>query len=166
MAKSKKSGKKIRDHAGNLIKQYRELRDDLTSLRAEFDDREKDIQANMDELERRFVVAFNKQINNSENPITTISTKAGSCYRTVTTSVRISDADAFRQWILEDPENRIYFLESRAAKLSTLKYLTEEGLYSATDKDAPIESFDGAPVPGISITKMARVIFVKPTAAK
>lgn len=154
---------KANNDPGEIIARYIYLRDiELKTTRESFERAEKAITSEMDELEAKFVAAFNKQIATKKNPITTIPSAGGTCYREVATSLRVQDAAAFRAWVLEDPENRIHYMEARVAKVETIRHLTEIGEYVKTEKDKPLESFNEEPVPGLLMQKTVRAKFKKP----
>lgn len=102
-----------------LIAAFIKVRDQRAQRKAAFDSEDADDKEKQEKIEAEFLRRFH------ERGATSTKSDAGTAYIKVTTSTSVADRDAYFGWILEDPAERMGFLESRANKNAVLQYRGE-----------------------------------------
>jgi hypothetical protein len=103
-----------------LISGYVKIRDARAQRKAAFDADDAADKEKQERIEAEFLRRFSER--------GTDSTKAngiGTAYKVVRSSATVGDKDVYFNWILEDPEIRMAFIEARANKTAVLQYRTE-----------------------------------------
>lgn len=102
-----------------LIATYVKIRDTRAQLRAEYENADAENRGKQDKIEAEFLRRFH------ERGATSTKSDAGTAYLNISTSVRVADKDVYFQWILQNPEERMCFLETRASKTAVDQYRNE-----------------------------------------
>ncbi len=99
-----------------LISKYIALRDRKSTLKREFDQSVEKIDAALTKMEAILLKTFQDTGQQSAK------TEAGTAYTAERTSATVADRDAFMGWVMDDPEERMMFLENRVSKVAVEQY--------------------------------------------
>lgn len=100
-----------------LIAKYLEIRDKRDALKAEHAKEIKRFNDALAKVEEHFLKHFNEAGEESTK------TAAGTAYRTVRTSAKVADRDAFLAFVMESGD--LNFLENRVNKTAVEEYMKE-----------------------------------------
>ena len=103
-----------------LIGAFVKIRDARAQLKAAYENEDADNKGRQEKIEAEFLRRFHER--------GTDSTKAagiGTAYIKVFTNTTVADKDVYFSWVIEDPVERMCFLEARANKTAILQYKTE-----------------------------------------
>lgn len=104
----------------DLVEKYIKLRDKKSLMKAAYEKQVADVDAMMDKIESALLKTFNQA-----GGLNSISSPAGTAYKSIRTSASVADKDTYTSWILEQPEERLVFLDVRANKSSVEQYRAE-----------------------------------------
>ena len=93
-----------------LVANYIKLRDKKSLLKKQYDEKVAKVDAVMDKMEAIILKTF------QDSGIDSARTDAGTAYISTRTSATLGSRDAFVQWVLQDPEERMSFFENRVNK--------------------------------------------------
>lgn len=99
-----------------LVSQYITLRDRKSELKQHYDVKVRDLDQLLDRIEARLLETF------EASGVDSVKTPAGTAYRSTRASVSVADRDSYFGWILQDPTERMVFLESRANKTAVEQF--------------------------------------------
>lgn len=105
----------IRDD--KLVAAYISLRDKRATRKAEFDAADADDKSKQEKIEAEFLRRFNDRGINSVSAEGT-----GTAYKSIRTSATVADRGVYIDWVLEEPVNRVAFLDVRANKTTVEQY--------------------------------------------
>lgn len=101
-----------------LVDKYIKLRDLKARLKAEFEEKVAPIDAAMDKVESVLLGALdNLGLESARGKDGT-----GTAYISMKTSASVADRDAYFAWVLDNPEERMIFIEARANKTAVEHY--------------------------------------------
>ena len=102
-----------------LIAAFVKIRDQRAQRKAAFDSEDSGDKEKQERIEAEFLRRFH------ERGATSTKSDAGTAYLKVTTQTSVADRDVYFGWILDDPKERMVFLEARANKNAVLQYRGE-----------------------------------------
>jgi hypothetical protein len=103
-----------------LIAAFVKIRDQRAQLKAAYENEDSDNKEKQEKIEAEFLRRFSER--------GTDSTKAngiGTAYTKIVTSTSVANKDVFFGWILEDPVDRIMFVNAAANKANVIQYRGE-----------------------------------------
>lgn len=103
-----------------LIEAFIKIRDARAQRKAAYDTADADDKAKQEKLEAEFLRRFHDRGTDS-----TSADGLGTAFIEVTATASVADKDTYFNWLLEDPENRMCFMEARANKTAIRQYHTE-----------------------------------------
>lgn len=103
-----------------LIGGYVKIRDARAQRKAAFDAEDADDKEKQERIENEFLRRFDDRGTDS-----TKANGVGTAYKIVRTSATVADKDVYFSWILQDPTERMAFIEARANKTAVLQFRTE-----------------------------------------
>lgn len=103
-----------------LIEAFIKIRDARAQRKAAYDTADADDKAKQEKLEAEFLRRFHDRGTDS-----TSADGLGTAFIEVTATASVADKDTYFNWLLEDPENRMCFMEARANKTAIRQYRTE-----------------------------------------
>ena len=103
-----------------LIEAFIKIRDARAQRKAAYDAADADDKAKQEKLEAEFLRRFHDRGTDS-----TSADGLGTAFIEVTAAASVADKDTYFNWLLEDPENRMCFMEARANKTAIRQYRTE-----------------------------------------
>lgn len=133
-----------RDEQAVKIAAYIALRDRKRELTKRYENRCRQLDEAMEELEEPFVQMLKDGGGSVSLP------EYGRVHHTVEEKVQVRDADAFRSWICEDPETRMPALQARVGSRALAEIVESLG-----------EVLDD--VPGLQVRRKHRARFTKPS---
>lgn len=107
--------------ASDLVGKYIALRDRKAVMKKEYEDKVAKLQEALDRIEGVLLGTFNT------TGIESIRTEAGTAYVSVRSSASVADRDGYFGWVIEDPAERLMFLEARANKVAVEQYKEVHG---------------------------------------
>jgi hypothetical protein len=99
-----------------LVEKYIKLRDRRAKRKANFTTEDAADKLLQEKIEAVMMVKF------AETGIESVKTANGTAYTSVRTSATVADRDTYFNWVLEDPAERMVFLEARANKTIVDQY--------------------------------------------
>ena len=100
-----------------LLKAYIDLRDRRAERKAAYESADAGDKEKQDKIEMEFLRRFHEQ------GIDSVTARGVGCaYTSTRTSTRVADRDTYFSWVLEDPDERMCFLEARANKTAVEQY--------------------------------------------
>jgi len=102
-----------------LISAFVKIRDQRAQRKAAFESEDSGDKEKQERIEAEFLRRFH------DRGATSTKSDAGTAYIKVTTSTSVADRDTYFSWVLEDPSERMTFLEARANKNAVLQYRGE-----------------------------------------
>lgn len=103
-----------------LIGAYVKIRDARAQRKAAYETDDAADKEKQEKIEAEFLRRFHERGTDS-----TKANGVGTAYKIVRTSATVGDPDVYRGWILQNPEDRMIFMEMRANKTAVLQYRTE-----------------------------------------
>jgi len=103
----------------DLVAAYIKARDKEAELKAVYDKKKAPVVLLREQIEAKMLQIMNAQGSES------IRTTEGTAYKSVRSSCTVADREAYFTWIMEDPDERMVFLENRANKTAVEQYKTE-----------------------------------------
>lgn len=94
----------------DIVAKYIALRDRKSAMKKEYDEKVAKVDDAMNKMEAIIMKVF------KDSGIDSARTDAGTAYLSTRTSATVADRDTFFGWVLEDPEERVSFLENRVSK--------------------------------------------------
>lgn len=94
----------------DIVAKYIALRDRKSAMKKEYDEKVARVDDAMNKMEAIIMRVF------KDSGIDSARTEAGTAYLSTRTSATVADRDTFFGWVLEDPEERVSFLENRVSK--------------------------------------------------
>lgn len=99
-----------------LVAKYIKLRDQKAQMKKEFDAKVEKINEVMEKMETIILKTFN------DTGVDSAKTEFGTAYKSTRTSATVADREVFFGWFLEDPEDRLMFLENRVNKTAVEQF--------------------------------------------
>lgn len=99
-----------------LIAKYIKLRDRKAQMKKAFEEEVGKVNAVMEKMEAVILKTF------QETGQTSAKTEFGTAYTSSRTSATVADRDAFLDWVMTDPNERLMFLENRVNKTAVEQY--------------------------------------------
>ena len=99
-----------------LVEKYIKLRDRRAKRKASFTAEDAADKLLQEKIEAVVMMKF------AETGIESVKTANGTAYTSVGTSATVADRDTYFNWVLEDPAERMVFLEARANKTIVDQY--------------------------------------------
>lgn len=99
-----------------LVEKYIKLRDRRAKRKANFTAEDAADKLLQEKIEAVMMIKF------TETGIESVKTANGTAYTSVRTSATVADRDTYFNWVLEDPVERMAFLEARANKTIVDQY--------------------------------------------
>lgn len=103
----------------SIVGNYVKIRDRRALRKAAFDAEDADDKAKQERMEAEMLRRFN------ERGAESIRTTHGTAYKSTRTSATVADKDTYITWILQDPVERVNFLDVRANKTTVQQYKGE-----------------------------------------
>ena len=100
----------------DLAKIYIMLRDRRAQRKAAYEADDADDKSKQERIEADLLRRFN------EEGVESVRTEFGTAYKTLRTSASVADRDAYFTWLLDDPQERLTFLEARVNKTALEQY--------------------------------------------
>jgi hypothetical protein len=105
-----------------LVGKYILLRERRAKRKAAFALDDESDKALQEKIEAVMMIKFQELGTNSVN------TPLGTAYTAIRTSASVADRDVYFGWVMEDPAERLIFLEARASKLAVEAYRNANGV--------------------------------------
>lgn len=104
-----------------LVSKYVELRDKLAEEKAAYDQRVDKIKEVMGKIEDKLLAHFEETGSES------VRTEAGTAYRSIKSTASVADRDTWFNWVLDNPDERLLFVEARCSKKAIEEYAEANG---------------------------------------
>lgn len=103
-----------------LVKAYVALRDERALRKKQFEQEDGEYKAKMEKIEGIFLARFATSGHES------VRTTFGTAFKQLKTSATVADKDAYVSWILDDPSERLVFLDARCNKTAVTQFKEAE----------------------------------------
>jgi len=104
-----------------LVGKYILLRERRAKRKAAFTNDDEADKTLQEKIEAVLMIKF------QELGINSVNTPLGTAYTAIKTSASVADRDVYFNWVMEDPAERLIFLEARASKNAVVAYRNAKG---------------------------------------
>lgn len=103
-----------------LIEAYIKVRDNRAKRKAEYENADEADKAKQEKVEAEFLRRFHERGTDA-----TSVDGLGTAFIEVVSNASVADKDVYMNWLLEDPAERMVFVEARANKTAVRQYRAE-----------------------------------------